>query len=100
MSFRIRPCSFGFQPVEAFAIDTDDRALRHKCIGVYLFHQLEDFIGLTLVSQYYQYFDMILAIPASTIQYRHTAVRLAGDAVGYFFVKIRNCTDWRALFTM
>lgn len=75
-----------FQGVESFAVNTDDRALRDKCIGVDAFDQTEDIEGLTLLGQHHQDFRFIFAIPAGAVEYGNTAPCFADDAIGNLFV--------------
>ena len=81
---------FDFDGVEAFAIDTDDGALRDEGVGVDLFDKAEDGEALVLAGKDAQHFHFLTSVPAVSVEDGDTVVELGADGVGNLLVFLRE----------
>lgn len=76
--------------IESLTVNTDDRTLTYKCVGVYHLYQPEDIHTLTLLCQQTQHLHLPARIPSVSVENRYRVFRVLGYGVGYLLVFARE----------
>ena len=72
-----------FHWLEAFSVCPHHGVHRYEGLGVFVFHNAQDLLGLAFVSYYHKDRTFFLGVPARAVDYSHAALHLVGDAVGH-----------------
>ena len=79
-----------FNLVKALAEDTLAECLRNDGVGVDCLDYGEHFLRLVLTREDDEQVDIFLAVPALTLNERHTATHVGVDSVGYLLILLRD----------